>query len=581
MLDPLTSLTFSVHSSKGIYALLLGSGISTAAAIPTGWDITLDLVGKVAASSGEDCGIDVVAWYKAKFKSDPDYSTLLDTLAKTRADRANLLSSYFEPTADDLEKGLKAPTLAHKSIARLVANGYVRVILTTNFDRLMERALETEGISPTVISTSDGARGALPLAHAKCTLVKVNGDYRDTRIRNTVAELGSYEAEMDQLLDRIFDEYGLIVCGWSATWDVALCRALMRSPNRRFTTYWTRRTTLTKEAQAIVVQRQAVELEIESGDALFTSIETKLDAIERYSRPHPASAKLAVMSLKKFIAQDKYRVELRDLVASEAERAFAKLAPLPTLVANIGFNDIAERVKICENVTETLTYLLAHGGFWGRPEHRRLWRDAIARLAKLKRVASGNSHLLSLQIYPACLMFYAASLGAIAGRNWETVKELFRDIFVEDNGELKPLIRVVLPWSALQHSIAKQLPGSENRRTPMSDRIFDALREPMREYTPDDSDYADTFDLLEYLAALVHLDLRLLSPNETPHAPIGRFFWRPTPTFKSVVDQISEDAARQGDEWTIIRAEIFPSLSRFREVEKHYREKILPMAYEL
>lgn len=72
-------------------------------------------------------------------------SELLDALAKTPADRTNLLSGYFEPSAEDLEKGLKAPALAHKSIARMVANGYIRVILTTNFDRLLDSPRDPPG----------------------------------------------------------------------------------------------------------------------------------------------------------------------------------------------------------------------------------------------------------------------------------------------------------------------------------------------------------------------------------------------------------------------------------------------------
>jgi len=264
MLDAITSLAFSMHSSKGVYALFLGSGLSTAAGIPTGWHVTLDLVRRTAVVAGEDPGAHADAWYRTKYSRDPDYSELLDTLAKTPADRSNLLSAYFEPSADDLKNGLKAPSAAHKSIARLVANGYVRVILTTNFDRLLERALESEGISPRVISTVDAARGALPLTHARCTIIKVNGDYGDTRIKNTALELDTYDPEMDQLLDRIFDEYGLVVCGWSATWDKALCRAVLRCPNRRFTTFWARRARLSAEARALVNHRQAIELTIDS-----------------------------------------------------------------------------------------------------------------------------------------------------------------------------------------------------------------------------------------------------------------------------------------------------------------------------
>lgn len=38
-------------------------------------------------------------------------------------------------------------------IARLVAAGHVRVIITTNFDRLIENALREHGVEPTVIAS--------------------------------------------------------------------------------------------------------------------------------------------------------------------------------------------------------------------------------------------------------------------------------------------------------------------------------------------------------------------------------------------------------------------------------------------
>jgi SIR2-like domain len=238
MIDPLTSVAFSVHSGKGVYALLLGSGISRAAHIPTGWEVTVDLIKKVAAVEDQSCGADPVAWYFKTYGKDADYSVLLEALASTPSERTNLLRGYFEPTAAERDAGDKAPTLAHKAIAKLVAKGFFRVIITTNFDRLMEQALEAEGVNPTVISTADMVKGATPLAHTDCTLVKVHGDYRDTRLRNTTAELSSYDKGMDKLLDQIFDEYGLIVCGWSGTWDTALRASILRSRNRRYSFTW-------------------------------------------------------------------------------------------------------------------------------------------------------------------------------------------------------------------------------------------------------------------------------------------------------------------------------------------------------
>jgi hypothetical protein len=107
------------------------------------------------------------------------------------------------------------PTPAHAAIARLVRDGALKVLVTTNFDRLLERALEEAGVVPIVLATSDALEGAIPLAHTQCTIVKVHGDYLDARIRNTPTELAHYDSRIDGLLDQIFDEYGLIVCGWS------------------------------------------------------------------------------------------------------------------------------------------------------------------------------------------------------------------------------------------------------------------------------------------------------------------------------------------------------------------------------
>ena len=59
----------------------------------------------------------------------------------------------------------------------------------------------------------DALAGAEPLTHSRCYLLKLHGDYKDARILNTDQELSAYPESYDKLLDRIFDEHGLIVCG--------------------------------------------------------------------------------------------------------------------------------------------------------------------------------------------------------------------------------------------------------------------------------------------------------------------------------------------------------------------------------
>ena len=233
-LEPFDALALSLHHSPGTCALLLGSGLSRAAGIPTGWEITLDLIRRLAAVNGTTEHVNWEAWFTDKYRKEPNYSEILDAIAKTQSERRDILHGYIEPKEG--EEG-RRPTKAHLAIADLVVSGTVRVILTTNFDRLIETALREAGIEPIVIAGEDAARGATPLVHARCTVIKLNGDYLDTRIKNTEAELATYAPAVDGLLDEVFDKFGFLAVGWSGEWDNALRAAILRQPNRRYPFY--------------------------------------------------------------------------------------------------------------------------------------------------------------------------------------------------------------------------------------------------------------------------------------------------------------------------------------------------------
>jgi hypothetical protein len=274
--DPGLMMALSVHAHKGVYAVLLGSGVSRSAGIPTGWDVVKNLIERLAAVRGVAKVEDAEAWYRKEFSKEPSYSDLIELLAPTPPERMSLLKDFFEPTEKERDEGLKVPTAAHRAIAHLVARGYVRVIVTTNFDKLMERAIEAEGVTPTIVSSVDGITGMMPLPHVRCLVMKVHGDYLDTRIRNTPAELAAYDVETNTLLDRIFSEYGLIVCGWSGDWDPALAEAIRRSTRHRFSTYWMLRGKLSDRAAELVKHRQAALIPIETADKAFADLDARV-----------------------------------------------------------------------------------------------------------------------------------------------------------------------------------------------------------------------------------------------------------------------------------------------------------------
>src|SRR4051812_21184880 len=102
MIDPILSLAVSVYHTKGVYSLLLGSGISRSSGIPTGWEIVQDLIRKIAHLRKEQCEPDPDAWFRHTFGLEPNYSDVLDQIAKTPAERSQVLRGYFEPNEVEL-----------------------------------------------------------------------------------------------------------------------------------------------------------------------------------------------------------------------------------------------------------------------------------------------------------------------------------------------------------------------------------------------------------------------------------------------------------------------------------------------
>lgn len=557
VIDSILSLSFSIHSNKGVYALLLGSGVSRAARILTGWGILLDLVRQLAHLEKEDCEPDPAAWYKDKFEKEPNYSKLLDDLTRSPSERSQLLRRYFEPSEEERGKGIKLPTVAHKAIAQLVASEHIRVIVTTNFDRLMEGALEIVGIVPTVISTPDAVRGALPLVHTKCCVIKPNGDYLDTRIKNTPRELARYSKGMNDLLDRVFDEFALVVCGWSAEWGTALCRALERCQSHRFMTYWTVRGEAKKPAKGLIQLRRAQSIEIQDANSFFQDLAEKVSALSEFSRPHPLSPKVAVSTLKKHLVDEQSRIELRDFVNAETEKLYQKL-DAEDLHTPSNTREFCKRVQRYESLTEILLAMMITGCFWGEKHHLDLWVETLERVSNFPVRERVLDIWLNLILYPALLLLYGGGIASVAAGRYSTLATLStRPIFRDVVEEYSLILRIHDPPPAAEE-YAEHLPGAGGSNISMSDHLFEVLREPLREFLPDDVKYERAFHRFEYLHALVFTDLYEKKHGKFKCRPVGRYLRteRLTP-HRSVLKAVQIELGKYGHKWPILQAGLF------------------------
>lgn len=572
-MDPTLSLAFAMHSNRGVYALLLGSGISRSAAIPTGWEVVLDLIRKLAAMQGASCEPSPEAWFLDAYGEEPTYSGLLKKLCRTPAERQQLLRSYFEPSPAEAASGQKQPTKAHEVIAALAKTGHVRVILTTNFDRLMERSLEAVGVSPVVLSSAHAVDGATPLTHAPCTVVKLHGDYLDARIKNTPEELAKYDRRIDRLLDRVLDEFGLVVVGWSADWDEALGKALSRCKSRRFTTYWAARGTPSDAAKRLIAHRAADTIPILGADEFLQGLHEKVLSLASFDPPHPLSAKTAVATMKRYLADDRHRIELHDLVAGEVEKVMAATSDekmpvsgaIPATVENV-----QRRLAEYESTSSVLLSLLAAGCFWGGPQHGVLWRAVLERLAR-RPSTGGLTFFIELCRYPAALAMYSGGIAATASMNMDSLRAVLLSprlrLRGDDLPEHPPIDRLHAQAVMDTDTGRAMLPDAARRHTPMSDYLFTVLRDPLRGILPSDEAYETAFDRFEYFLALLYVDRRLKGPSDETWAPIGRFGWKNAWRSRpAIVEQVEREALAADVDWPLVKSGLLTSTERLKSV---------------
>jgi hypothetical protein len=425
--DPYLPLAFSLSSSPGAYAVLAGAGVSKGAGLPSAWDIEVDLVRRIAQRDNADVAIgdsNAEAWYFDHYGKQLTYSSVIEDVAPQPHERQALLEKYFESTSDDDQAGVPIPpSAAHRAVARMMGAGTIRVIVTMNFDRLFEQALNELGIQPTIVATESDAEGVGPLRLVQACVIHVHGDYRNaTSMLNTAAELKGYGPEMKRLLREVLGDYGLIVAGWSVQHDTALREAAMACCTKRFTMGWIAPGQLTEAARELVDSKSAVVFETTADDALG-HLADQVFAIREKRARHPLTVAVAASRIKRDLTRQSPAIAAHDMVAEE----FTRLGELPEFTLDDYNNqDPDHALRLCDRVlegTRIAAAAVAVLAFWGPPEADSWWIPQLERLTRVPR-RDGISWLINLQLVAAATLFYAAGTATVSAQNYARVSRI-------------------------------------------------------------------------------------------------------------------------------------------------------------
>jgi len=435
--------------------MMLGAGASAAAGVPAAWEVQEDLLTRLAMAKGEHPR-DIFEWFEAEYDQKPSYDHLLDALAGTRQERQHLLRSYFEPRESEAGSGLKVPTPAHLAIARLVEAGYVRIILTTNFDRLAEAALRTIGVEPVVVASTDDIAGLAPLHSIRCLVVHLHGDYLSPgTMLNTESELESYPEPLNRLLDRIFDEYGLVIAGWSARYDTALRGAWSRCVSRRFSSFWIDPHPLSPIASELALSKSTILVQ-DTADHFLSRVADAASAISETGQLHPASAQAAVAMAKVSLATQATPIVVHDLLKEELDRVHeSQVIQASTWDSADLQTEHHRRTEVLLADTATAVALIATLAHWGNRDTDNWWFGELESLGVQPHV-SGSSALIQLATAPATLILHAAGTAATAAGRWDLVARLLTEPQVIDpyTGKMVAVADRVDPDSALGVKLA-------------------------------------------------------------------------------------------------------------------------------
>ena len=183
--------------------------------------------------------------------------------------------------------------------------------------------------------------------------------------------------------------------------------------------------------------RRATVVPIKDADTFFTDLAEKTRALEDMEVADPISAGVALVRIKRYIANPLQRISLHDLVRAETERVYSRVR---TDRFSLHDNDISpesvlRRLQGYEAELQTLVAILGCGGYWATDDAQRSSIcGAVKRLGDDASPPNGVEIWLGVKKYPALLALYVSGIAAVSNRNYGFLRRLF-NLKIQDQSE--------------------------------------------------------------------------------------------------------------------------------------------------
>ncbi|KXA95917.1 hypothetical protein AKJ37_06510 [candidate division MSBL1 archaeon SCGC-AAA259I09] len=172
------------------------------------------------------------AKYKEKEEMDKDedlYGFWFEEVCRLPKERMNRIQKI-------IEEG-EGPSFGLISLASMMSEGKIPVVLTPNFDDLLYDAFYLFLDETPLKINHDALAPQFRLTGERPTIIKLHGDYLYRNIKNTGEEREHLEDNIEEALEKTLEEYGLVVVGYGGR-DDSIMNVLKKAHNEDFGFFW-------------------------------------------------------------------------------------------------------------------------------------------------------------------------------------------------------------------------------------------------------------------------------------------------------------------------------------------------------
>jgi len=166
---------------------------------------------------------------------------------------------------------------------------------------------------------------------------------------------------------------------------------------------------------------QARTIRTDGADTFFSDLALKLKALDDLEISDPLPPAMAAATVKRYLAEDRFRIRLTDLVGSAVRHTAERLGEQSfSLMDDFSGVEFLRRLKIYQAETEVLQHMIAPLCQWGSTGHETCAVN-IAELAadySTRGIGMYKDVWNNVRFFPSVLLLYAGGLAAVSSENY-------------------------------------------------------------------------------------------------------------------------------------------------------------------